>query len=72
MSGRGNYWNNAVAESFLSSLKKSVSESVFSKLEIWPVLMFLITSKSFTIELYATAIWVALVPRHLNMPQIEA
>jgi len=72
MSRRGNCWDNAVAESFLSSLKKSESESVFTKLEIWHVLMFLITSKSFTIELDATAIWVALVPRHLNVPQIEA
>ena len=72
MSRRGNCWDNAVAKSFFSSLKKSVSESGFTKREIWPVLMFLITSKSFTIELDATAIWVALVPRYLNVPQIEA
>ena len=72
MSRRGNCWDKAVAESFFSSLKKERIRSVFTKLEIWPVLMFLITSKSFTIELDATAIWVALVPRHLNVPQIEA
>ena len=71
MSRRGNCWDNAVTESFFSSLKKSVSESVFTKLEIWPVLMFLITSKSFTIEKDATVIWVAFVPRSLNVPQIE-
>jgi hypothetical protein len=44
----------------------------FTKLEIWPVLMFLIALKSFTIGLYVTAIWVALVARHFNVPQIEA
>ena len=72
MSRRGNCWDNAVAESFFSSLKKSVSESGFTKRENWPVLMFLIASKSFKIKLDVTAIWVALVPRRLNVPQIEA
>jgi len=72
MSRRGNCWDNAVAESFSSTLKKkSVSVREFTKLGISLGLICLITSKLFTIEPDATAIWVALVPRRLNAPQFE-
>ena len=36
MSRRGNCWDNAVAESFFSSLKKSVSEREYIKPGTWP------------------------------------
>ncbi len=36
MSRRGNCWDNAVAESFFSSLKKSASESGYIKPGTWP------------------------------------
>jgi putative transposase len=36
MSRRGNCWDNAVAETFFSSLKKNVSESEYIKPGTWP------------------------------------
>ena len=72
MSRRGNCWDNAVAESFFSALKKkSASESVSTKPRIWLAPMCLITSRLFTIEPDVAAIWVASVPRRLNAPQFE-
>ena len=43
MSRRGNCWDNAVAESFFSSLKKNGSEKAYIKLGIWPGRIFSIT-----------------------------
>ena len=50
MSRRGNCWDNDVAESFFSSLKRSASASASTKPGIWPGPISSITSKSFTIE----------------------
>ena len=72
MNRRGNCWDNAVAESFFSSLKKERTRKRITKPGIWLEQMYLITSKLFTIEPDAAAIWVALVPRCLNAPQIES
>jgi putative transposase len=43
MSRRGNCWDNAVAESFFSSLKKNEFASAFTKPGIWLGQMYLIT-----------------------------
>ena len=57
MSRRGNCWDNAVAESFFSSLKKERIKKRIYKIESWPPLTFLTTSKRFTIKRDATVIW---------------
>lgn len=72
MSRRGNCWDNAVAESFFSSLKKSASENASTKPANWPKSRSLITSRRFTIEPDATVTSVMSAPRPLNVPQREA
>lgn len=59
MSRRGNCWDNAVAESFFSSLKKSASESGYIKPGTWPGRISSITLKCSTTGPGATVIWVA-------------
>lgn len=72
MSRRGNCWDNAVAESFFSSLRKErICKRVY-KPAIWRVPMSSITSRSSTIELVVTAVWVASAPRPSNRPHCEA
>lgn len=62
MSRRGNCWDNAVAESFFSSLKKSASESGYIKPGTWPGRISSITLKCSTTGPGATVIWVASAP----------
>jgi putative transposase len=59
MSRRGNCWDNAVAESFFSSLKKSVSRNASIKPATWRVRMSSITSRCSTIEPAVTVTWAA-------------
>ncbi len=71
MSRRGNCWDNAVAESFFSSLKKSASESGSIKSRTWPGLISLIISKCSTTGPDATAIWEVSVQRPSKRPRRE-
>jgi putative transposase len=57
MSRRRNCWDNAVAESFFSSLKRNESANASIKPGIWPGPTSSITSESFTIGPGGTAIW---------------
>ncbi len=61
MSRRGNCWDNAVAESFFSSLKKNASGSGYIKPGTWPGRIFSITLKCSTTVTDATATSVASV-----------
>ena len=56
MSRRGNCWDNAVAESFFSTLKKERIKKRISRLGKWPMLRSTITSKCSTIPPVDTAI----------------
>ena len=56
MSRRANYWDNAVAESFFSSLKKNVSSVEFTQLVKKHAVTFLITSRCFIIVVEGIAI----------------
>ncbi len=71
MSRRGNCRDNAVVESFFSSLKKSASENGSTKPAIWPVPISSITLKHSITGSDVTAILVALVRRHSNRPRRE-
>lgn len=69
VSRRGNCWDNAVAESFFSSLKKSASENGSTKPAIWPAPMSSITLKRSITGSYTTATLVASVRRPSNRPR---
>jgi transposase InsO family protein len=57
MSRKGNCWDNAVAESFFSSLRKeSGSRNRSTRIERWRSTMWLITSIASTIERVVTVI----------------
>ncbi len=71
MSRRGNCWDNAVAESFFSSLKNSESVNETTNIGSWPGLMYSITSRCFTTEPAALVIWVASVPKLLIALRLE-
>ena len=71
MSRRGNCWDNAVAESFLSSLKKNGSENAYIKPGSWPGQISSITLKCSTTGPGVTATSVASVRRPLNRPRRE-
>lgn len=72
MSRRGNCWDNAVAESFFSSLKKErVRKRVYKTRDMARADVFDYI-EAFTIKLVVTPIWVASAPRHMNVPQPEA
>lgn len=66
MSRRGNCWDNAVAESFFSSLKKEGSENASIKHGIWPGPISSITLKCSTIGPGATVTSEASVQRPSN------
>lgn len=72
MSRRGNCWDNAVVESFFSSLKKERIRKRIYKTRDMAGPIFLTTSRSSTTEPGATVIWVASVPRPLKTPRYEA
>jgi putative transposase len=72
MSRRGNCWDNAVAESFFSSLKRSASRNASTRPAPWCVRMASITSKRSTIEPAVTAISAVSVPRRSNARRREA
>ena len=61
MSRRGNCWDNAVAESFFSSLKKERIKKRIYAIGKVHCSTCPNTSKTSTIQNYATAIWVASV-----------
>lgn len=66
MSRRGNCWDNAVAESFFSSLKKErIRKRIYKTRELTRADIFDL------IERNDTAIWVRSVPRRLNAPQCK-
>lgn len=69
MSRRGNCWNNAVAESFFSSLKKNASGREYTKLGIWLGQISSITFKCSTTGLGVIATSAASVRRPLNRPR---
>ncbi len=71
MSRRGNCWDNAVAESFFSSLKKERIRKRYIKPGTWPGRIFSITLKCSTTVTDATATSVASVRRPLNRPRRE-
>lgn len=71
MSRRGNCWDNAVAESFFSSLKKSESEREYIKPGTWPGRIYSITLKYSTTESDATVISVVLALRPSKRPHRE-
>lgn len=71
MSRRGNCWDNAVAESFFSSLKKNVSGREYTKPGIWPGRISSITLKCSTTGPGATVISAASVRRPSNRPRRE-
>ena len=72
MSRRGNCWDNAVAESFFSSLKKERIRKRIYKTRDLARAESSTTSRSSTIEPDATAISAASVPRHSKVPHREA
>jgi len=72
MSRRGNCWDNAVAESFFSSLKKErVNRQVYRTRDLATPISSN-TSRCSTIEPDAIAISAASVPRRLKSPQTVA
>lgn len=71
MSRRGNCWDNAVAESFFSSLKKSASGSGYTKPGTWPGRIFSIILKCSTTGPGATVISAASARRPSKRPRSE-
>lgn len=71
MSRRGNCWDNAVAESFFSSLKKErIRKRIYKTQDLAQADIFDYI-EVFTIERGATPIWVVSVSRPLSGPQRE-
>lgn len=66
MSRRGNCWDNAVAESFFSSLKKNALGREYTKPGIWPGRISSITLKCSTTGPGVTVTLAASVRRPLN------
>lgn len=71
MSRRGNYKNNALAESFLSSLKKNASGREYTKPGIWPGRIYSITLKCSITGPGVIVTSVASVRRPSNRPRRE-
>jgi putative transposase len=71
MSRRGNCWDNAVAESFFSSLKKKASGREYTKPGIWPGRISSIRLKSSITGPGATVTSAASVRRPSNRPRRE-
>jgi len=72
MSRRGEYGDNAVAESFFSSLGKERIRKGATKPEIQSAPTSSTTSKCSTTPPAATATWAASVPKRLNAPRFQA
>lgn len=71
MSRRGNCWDNAVAKSFFSSLKKNASGREYTKPGIWPGRISSITLKCSITGPGVTVTSTASVRRPLNRPRRE-
>jgi putative transposase len=72
MSRRGNCWDNAVAESFFSSLKKERIQNASTRPAPWRAPISSTISRRSTTEPAATAISAASVPRRSNALRLEA
>ena len=73
MSRRGTCWDNAVAESFFSSLKKErIRKRIYKTRDLTRADVFDYIEGFYNRVRAATLTWVASALKHLNVPQLEA